>query len=116
MVHILDWNNIDIMKRYIELCKRHKQIMETKNIIISVYTNASGFLWSICKVDSGTDLGWCDFNGNCEMSGAFKTYEDCLEDAIILIEKCDLDKFRKETPNKIFHLGNYSEHLNKNYR
>lgn len=104
------------MERFIELCKKHKIIMESKNIIISVYTNASGFLWSICKVDSGTDLGWCDFHGNCEMSGAFKTYEDCLEDAIILIEKCDLEKFKKEVPSSKFHWGNYSEHLNENYR
>lgn len=103
-------------KRFIELCKKHKAIMETKNIIISVYTNASGFLWSICKVDSGTDLGWCNFHGNCEMSGAFKSYEDCLEDAVTLIEKCDLEKFEKEVLKSNFHWGNYSEHLNQNYR
>ncbi len=46
------------MEKFIELCKRHKTIMNTKNIIVSIYTNASGFLWSMCKVDSGTDLGW----------------------------------------------------------
>lgn len=103
-------------ERFIELCKKHKNIMKTKNIIISVYTNASGFLWSICKVDSGTDLGWCNFNGNCEESGAFKTYDDCLEDAITLIEKCDLDRFEKEVPKSSFHWGNYAEHLNKKYR
>lgn len=103
-------------ERFIELCKKHKNIMKTKNIIISVYANASGFLWSICKVDSGTDLGWCDFNGNCQESGAFKTYDDCLEDAITLIEKCDLDRFEKEVPKSSFHWGNYAEHLNKKYR
>ncbi len=104
------------MERFIELCKRHKIIMETKNIIISVYTNASGFLWSICMVDSGTDLGWSEFYGNDKMSGEFKTYDDCLEDCIVLIEKCDLEKFRKETPKEKFHWGNYSYHLNENYR
>lgn len=56
------------MERLIELTKRHKVIMDTKNILVSVYTNASGFLWSIMKVDSGTDLGWSGFKGDCEMS------------------------------------------------
>ena len=104
------------MERLIELTKRHKKIMDEKNIIISVYTNASGFLWGICKVDSGTDLGWSDHNGDCEMSGAFTTYENALEDALNLIDKCDLDRFRKETLSGKFHWGNYSIHLNENYR
>jgi hypothetical protein len=104
------------MERLLELTKRHKTIMDTKDILISVYTNASGFLWSMMKVDSGTDLGWSGFNGNCEWSGSFKTYEDALEDALNLINKCDLEKFRKETPSKSFHWGNYSNHLNEKYR
>ena len=77
--------------------------------------DASGFLWAISKVDSGTDLGWCDFNGNCECSGAFVLYEDALEDAINLIDKCDLKKYQKET-KRDFHWGNYASHLNSNYR
>ena len=47
------------MERLIELTKRHKRIMLDKNIIVSICTNASGFLWSFCMVDSGTDLGCC---------------------------------------------------------
>ena len=42
--------------------------------------------------------------------------EQTLEDAVTLIEKCDLEKFKKEVPNSKFHWGNYSEHLNQNYR
>ncbi len=104
------------MRKYLELAEQHKNIMDQKNIIIWVYTNASGFLWGISKLDSGTDLGWSDFNGDCKMTGSFKTYESALEDAIILINKCDLDKFKEETPTKKFHWGNYSHHLNSNYR
>jgi hypothetical protein len=104
------------MERLIELTKRHKRIMTDKDIIIQVYTNASGFLWAIAKVESGTDLGWSDHNGDCEMSGAFTTYENALEDAINLIDKCDLEQFRKETHAKKFHWGNYSTHLDRNYR
>ena len=87
-----------------------------KQMVVSVYTNASGFLWSFSKVDSGTDLGWCDHNGDCEMSGAFTSYENALEDALNLIDKCDLEQFRKETPSNKFHWGNYSHHLDVNYR
>ena len=104
------------MERLLELTKKHKVIMDTKNILISVYTNASGFLWQIMKVDSGTDLGWSEYNGNCEESGTFKTYEDALEDAITLIEKCDLDKFKKEVKISDSHWGNYAAYLHKNYR
>lgn len=104
------------MERLIELTKRHKEIMDNKNIIIQVYTNASGFLWAMAKVDSGTDLGWCDFNGDCKDSGSFTSYENAFEDAINLIDKCDLDRFCKETPDNKFHWGNYANHLNKKYR
>lgn len=68
------------------------------------------------KVDSGTDLGWSDHNGNCIHSGAFIHYEDALEDALNLIDQCDLKKFKKETYNDKFHWGKYAEHLNTKFR
>jgi hypothetical protein len=104
------------MERLIELTKRHKAIMDSKDIIVQIYTNASGFLWAMAKVSSGTDLGWSNHNGDCEYSGAFTTYENALEDAVNLIDKCDLKKFVKETPSKKFHWGNYCHHLDTNYR
>ena len=100
--------------RILDLTKRHMVIMEKKNIIVSVYTNASGFLWSMCMVDSGTDLGYSEFNGDCKESGSFTSYENALEDALDLIDKCDLDKFRKESNNS--HWGLYTEHLDDKYR
>ncbi len=101
-------------KKQIELVEAHYNIMNNENIIIWVYTNASGFLWGISKLDSGTDLGWSDFYGDCKMSKTFTTYDKALEDAITLIDKCSLVKFRKETNNS--HWGLYSNYLNKNYR
>ncbi len=95
------------MDRLIELTKRHKIQMDKKNILISVYTNASGFLWQMMKVDSGTDLGWSGFNGDCEMSGAFTSYENALEHALNLVDKGDLTKFEKEYPKDKFHWGKY---------
>ncbi len=89
--------------------------MDEKNIIISIYTNASGFLWHLSKVDSGTYLGWCGFEKNYA-SKIFTTYENALEDALSLIEKCDLTKFAYEYPKKTFHWGHYAEWLNTNYR
>ena len=90
--------------------------MDEKNVLISVYTNASGFLWSIMKVDSGTDLGWSDFKGDCKMSRTFTSYENALEDALNLIAKCDLSKFQKDCPKNKFHWGNYAEWLSQHYR
>jgi len=107
---------IIIRDKILSLTKRHEQIMKEKDIIVQVYTNASGFLWAMAKVSSGTDLGWSDHNGDCEMSGSFTSYENALEDAVDLIDKCDLERFQKETPNGKFHWGNYSHHLDKNYR
>lgn len=43
------------MDELLELTKRHKVIMDTKNILVSVYTNASGYLWQMMKVGSGTN-------------------------------------------------------------
>lgn len=101
--------------KLIELTLRAKQIREKENVLIQVYNNASGYLWALAKVDSGTDLGWSDFNGDCKMSGTFTTYESALEDAVSLVSKCGLEKFRKEW-NLPFHWGHYSTHLNSNYR
>jgi hypothetical protein len=81
--------------RLTELTKRHKNVMLRKNILVSVYTNASGFLWQMMKVDSGTDLGWSGFEGDCEMSGTFMSYENALEDALNLLEGKDLKMFEK---------------------
>jgi hypothetical protein len=104
------------MEKLIELTKRHKIIMDTKNILVCVYTNASGFLWTMMKVDSGTGLGDSGYNGDCEMSGCFTTYENALEDALNLIDNADLSKFKKDTPTNEFHWGNYSDYLNNKFR
>lgn len=93
------------MERLIELTKRHKIQMDEKNVLISVYTNAGGFLWSLMKVDSGTDLGWSE---ECENSGSFTSYEDALEDALNLVAKCDLANFQNDCPKNKFHWGNYA--------
>ena len=99
-----------------ELSIRHKLQMEEQNVLISVYTSASGFLWCMMKVDSGTDLGDSGYNGDCKMRGTFTTYEKALEDALNLVSKCDLKKFQKDCPNNKFHWGNYAEWLSKHYR
>lgn len=78
--------------------------MDIKNILVSVYTNASGFLWQLMKVDSGTGLGdsW-DLKPKY-----FKSYEDALENALDLIDKCDLETFKKKCPKSHWHWGNYA--------
>ncbi len=103
------------MERLLELTKRHKVIMDTKNILVSVYTNASGFLWNVMMVDSGTDLGWSEDRGNHPHTSCFTSFEDALEDAICLIDLCDLDKFKKECPNNKWHWGNYVGFVTEKY-
>jgi hypothetical protein len=76
--------------------KKLKEIIEVKNICICIYPNACGFLWSMAKADSGTDLGYSGFTGNCKESGSFLSYEDALQDAINVLENYDLIKFKKE--------------------
>lgn len=102
-------------ERLIELTLKAKELRENENVLIQIYNNASGYLWSLSKVDSGTDLGWSDFNGDCELSGTFTTYENALEDAVTLIQKCSLQKFKSELKTN-FHWGLYATHLNINYR
>lgn len=87
--------------------------MNEKNVLICVYRNASGFLWSLMKADSGTDLGWSEFRGDCQNSGTFTTYEKALEDALDLVEKCSLEQYRKAF-NTNFHWGNYASFCIKN--
>lgn len=103
-------------EKIVELAIRHSETMESKKILVSVYTNASGFLWQAMKVDCGTGLGDSDFNGDCEYSGTFTTYEKALEDALNLIDKCDLKQFVKECPKGSFHWSNYADWLSQNYR
>lgn len=86
--------------------------MDEKNVLICVYRNGSGFLWNLMKADSGTDLGWSDFErGDCPNSGTFTTYEKALEDALDLVSKCDLKTFKKEAPAQKSHWGCYAQWL-----
>lgn len=100
------------MEHYLNLCRRSKIIMDTKGVLICVYRNASGFLWSMSKSDSGTDLGWSDLRGDDLDSGAFTTYEKALEDAVSLVETYGRpEDFRKATKPGQFHWGNYADWL-----
>ena len=83
--------------------------MLNKRVLISVYNNASGFLWSLMMYDGGTDLGWSGFIGNNKWSKTFVTYEDALENAINNVNKCSLDEFKKiNIPWKC-----YADHIKK---
>ena len=99
------------MDRLLELTKQHKTLMDTENIIISVYRNASSFLWQVQKLDSGTDLGWSDTRSDAKWRRGFSTYEDALEDALNLVSKANLTKFQTECSKSKFHWGNYVEWL-----
>lgn len=100
------------MEHYLNLCRQSKVIMDTKGVLICVYRNACGFLWSMSKSDSGTDLGWSDPRGDELNSGTFTTYQKALEDAVSLVETYGTpEDFRKATKPGQFHWGNYAQWL-----
>jgi hypothetical protein len=101
------------MEKLIELTKRHKDAMDNKGVLVSVYNNASGFLWHMMMCPGGTDLGWSDYRGDDLDSGTFTKYELALEDALDLIDKCSLEEFYKNVPKDNRHWGNYAEWLTR---
>ena len=81
-----------------------KFIRETRGVHIEIHRNASGYYWSMCKADGGTDLGWSDISGP-NAGGAWDSFEDALENALQVQLSYDL-------PNNttiIKHWGNYVE-------
>ena len=79
-----------------------KFIREKRGVHIEIHRNGSGYYWSMCKEDSGTDLGWSDHKGP-NLGGVWDKFEEALEDAMFVQLSYDL------TDNtKIFkHWGNY---------
>ena len=86
-----------------------KFIREERGVHIEIHRNASGYYWSMCKSDGGTDLGWCDHRGP-NLGGAWDTFEDALENAMYVQLSYDLPNDMKV----IKHWGNYVEFALKN--
>ena len=90
-----------------------KFIRETRGVVINVYRNASGWLWSMQMTDGGTDLGWSDFTGDDKWSKTFTSYEKAFMDAVELelnygcYHECCKDK------SKIGHWANYAGQLRR---
>ena len=81
-----------------------KFIRETRGVHIEIHRNASGYYWSMCKADGGTDLGWSDISGPND-GGVWDSFESALENALQVQLSYDL-------PNNITiikHWGNYVE-------
>ena len=81
-----------------------KFIRETRGVHIEIHRNASGYYWSMCMSDGGTDLGWSNISGLND-SGVWDSFEDALENALQVQLSYDL-------PNDntiIKHWGNYVE-------
>lgn len=81
-----------------------KFIRETRGVHIEIHRNASGYYWSMCKADGGTDLGWSDISGPND-GGVWNSFEGALDNALQVQLSYDL-------PNDmtiIKHWGNYVE-------
>ena len=55
---------------------------EKHNKIITVYSNASGYLWETHDAIGGTQREWSDYSGPND-SGCWDTYEEAREQAIL---------------------------------
>ena len=86
-----------------------KFIREKRGVHIQIHRNGSGYYWSMCKEDGGTDLGWSDYKGP-NAGGAWDKFEDALEDALFVQLSYDLP----ENTKVIKHWGNYVEFALKN--
>ncbi len=107
-----DWRNIEILEvksksAFLDSTTQsllQKFIRETRSVHIEIHRNASGYYWSMCKADGGTDLGWSDISGPND-SGVWDSFEGALENALQVQLSYDL-------PNDITiikHWGNYVE-------
>lgn len=83
-------------------------IREERGVLIQVYNNASGYLWQMSKMLTGTDLGWSGLMVGYGRGGSFDTYNGALTNAIELEFNGGLSDFEKTRENKPFHWGNYA--------
>jgi hypothetical protein len=83
-------------------------LREERGVVLSIYNNASGFLWAIAKEKSGTNLGdsW-----DIKQYHSFKDYNECFKNAMEHLMLKDLKEFEAEC--KPFHWSNYANFLGK---
>lgn len=79
-----------------------KFIREKRGVHIEIHRNASGYYWSMCKSDGGTDLGWSAEVGPND-SGVWGEFEEALEHALQVQLSFDLP----DNTSVIKHWGNY---------
>jgi len=81
---INNWKECDLSSSSWYLCSAPTQsllqkfIRENRGVHIEIHKNASGYYWSMCRADGGTDLGWSDYSGP-NMGGVWDSFEDALE-------------------------------------
>ena len=110
-------DSVKVSKEEYEECKSHKYsaptqsllqkfIRENRGVHIEIHRNASGYYWSMCKSDGGTDLGWSNISGPND-GGVWDSFEDALENALQLQLSYDLP----ENTKVIKHWGNYVDFI-----
>ena len=86
----------------------NKFLIEEREVVLSIYNNASGFEWGIAKAEGGTNLGdsW-----DIKPYAYSNTYEEAFKDAFELLMLKDLKEFQNEC--KPFHWSNYAVFLGR---
>lgn len=83
-------------------------LIKERGVTLTIYNNASGWMWSICKAKGGTMLG---HNWDIKKYYTFTEYNDCFKDALKYLNLKTLEEFKEES--KPFHWGNYASFLGK---
>lgn len=89
-------------------CDIHKFIRETRGVHIEVHRNASGYYWSMCMSDGGTNLGWSGHTGP-NLGCVWDSYEEALEAAM----NCQLHYDLPKDTTVIGHWSNYVKFMLK---
>lgn len=101
-IQIKNWNKQENVYSAPTQSLLQKFIRETRGVHIEIHRNASGYYWSMCMTDGGTDLGWSEYAGPND-GGVWNTFEEALENALQVQLSYDLP----EDKTIIKHWGNY---------
>jgi hypothetical protein len=95
----------------LSLDEQHKHIRDTKDIIIQIYTNASGFIWSLQKISDSKYLGRGKFLSDSSKPIRFKSYDDAMSNAINNINKSTLEEFRSGISDYDIDWSNFATYI-----
>ncbi len=109
--YTVDYGNWQNLPYELQLTILQEYVREERHVLITVYNNASGYLWAMSMTYGGADLGWCNCNGN-SFGGSWKGYYEALQNAIEVEFSNDglkaFEKYRSKLKDVMVHCSMYS--------